>query len=73
MSFESGSTKIGEIPQHKWLVPPLQGDPAAIGNNWDEANAYESGAFGQKRKPKTGLKFWKRFGKNSNNNNGRWL
>ena len=74
LSFESGSTKIGEIPQHRWLtpwvVPPPEGDPVVVGNNWDEINVSESDAVSQKRKPRTGLKFWKRFGRNSSNNNG---
>jgi len=77
LSFESGSTKIGEIPQHKWLtpwvVPPPESDPVVAGINWDEANVSESDAVSQKQKPRTGLKFWKRFGRNSSNNNGRWL
>jgi len=55
MSFNSDSTKLGEIPPHKWPEPYIP--PAA---NLFAGPVVEAG---YKAKSKSGLKFWKRFGR----------
>jgi hypothetical protein len=55
MSFSSDSTKLGEIPPHRWPVPYVP--PPAILFPGPVIEA------GYKAKPKTGLRFWKRFGR----------
>lgn len=52
------------------VVNSLGSASSSWSNNWDEANVSESDAVSQKQKPRTRLKFWKRFGRNSSNNNG---
>jgi hypothetical protein len=57
LSHSSGSTKLGEIPQHKWInpwVPPVEADDEED----DEQQEDERRARG------SGLRFWRRFGRN---------
>lgn len=60
MSFNSGSTKLGEIPQHKWAVPWVP----PVENESDEE--YDNGTMDARRKKntRTGFVFFRRFGKN---------
>jgi hypothetical protein len=60
LSHSSGSTKLGEIPQHKWInpwVPPVE---------VDEESGEEGGPGGNENEDnnRTGMRFWRRFGRN---------
>ncbi|GAM38673.1 hypothetical protein TCE0_033r09586 [Talaromyces pinophilus] len=60
LSHSSGSTKLGEIPQHKWInqwVPPVEIDEES-----GEDDAHEGGD--NEDSGRTGIRFWRRFGRN---------
>lgn len=64
LSISSGSTKLGEIPQHKWAVPWV---PPMESTEDDEDLDDELGngiSDARRKNAKTGLMFWKRFAKN---------
>lgn len=60
LSHSSGSTKLGEIPQHKWInpwVPPVEADEES-----GEEGGHEGGD--NEDSGRTGIRFWRRFGRN---------
>lgn len=60
LSHSSGSTKLGEIPQHKWInqwVPPVEVDEESAEDDGHEAGDNEDSG-------RTGIRFWRRFGRN---------
>lgn len=64
LSISSGSTKLGEIPQHKWAVPWV---PPMESTEDDEYLDDELGngiSDARRKNAKTRLIFWKRFAKN---------
>lgn len=60
LSHSSGSTKIGEIPQYKWInqwIPPVEVDEESLEDDGHEAGDDEDSG-------RTGMRFWRRFGRN---------
>uniref|UniRef100_A0A093VGY6 Uncharacterized protein n=1 Tax=Talaromyces marneffei PM1 TaxID=1077442 RepID=A0A093VGY6_TALMA len=60
LSHSSGSTKLGEIPQHKWInpwVPPVEVDEESGEEDGHEGNGIEDNG-------RAGIRFWRRFGRN---------
>lgn len=54
-SFDSGTTKLGEIPQHKWIrpwVPPVEDE---------DGYSSDEGDNGPRRR--VGFRFWRMFGR----------
>lgn len=59
----SGSTKLGEIPQHKWInpwIPPVEVDEEMVEEESENADEDEE------RRTRIGLRFWRRLGRNNN-------
>ncbi|EED16155.1 hypothetical protein TSTA_012630 [Talaromyces stipitatus ATCC 10500] len=62
ISHSSASTKLGEIPQHKWInawIPPIEVDDEEDVKNEGDIHDTNGGQNGR-----TGVKFWRRFGRN---------
>lgn len=60
LSHSSGSTKLGEIPQHKWInqwIPPVEADE-------ESEEEYRPGGGDNEDSGRTGMRFWRRFGRN---------
>lgn len=60
LSHGSGSTKLGEIPQHKWInqwIPPIEVDEESGEDDGHEGGDNEDSG-------RTGIRFWRRFGRN---------
>lgn len=60
LSHSSGSTKLGEIPQHRWInqwIPPVEIDEESGEEDREEVGDNEGNA-------RTGIRFWRRLGRN---------
>jgi len=58
-SFMSDSTKMGEIPEHRWILPPAPEEPIDEMAAWPGYGMLEQ--VEQKSKGRFGaLKFWKK-------------
>jgi hypothetical protein len=60
LSISSGSTKLGEIPRHKWLRP---WEPPADDDDDEDASGEES----DRHRNRVGFRFWRRFAGRSDN------
>lgn len=58
LSTDSGSTKLGEIPRHKWLTP---WEPPVESEDNEDSSEEENLNFPPKHRNEVGLKFWRRL------------